>query len=479
MPWDCCYAHLASLSPAELVRFMTSLQTGDPASFLLYVRTHEAHVSAGAQPLLCLGADCGAAAWNNPGPAHEEGCPWHQPMAAHSRVVSIETRQALDGQQVTIHYTMSGAVAYQWHEVQSIRQDDGTTVTLDTPLEGETAASLTVTARARADIEWSYYCVATILTGGETVQVTGKMTRLNVGDAPVMAQAILGEKVNFTYAHDGAAAYLWYVQADLTQEPTPIIASDEAYTGARTATLSFLATAENAGMLYSCAALDAGGRVLARSGRYAYTLQTYAELPDPAVCAGHDLCHYGAELANMSREERFTAVTETWNVPVTPGAPETLANLVLRHWQLCHRETYPKLLCTCATETLLRHPTREAHREDCPWHRETHAALTVTVAGMQPGESALIQVTVTDAGVSRVYTLALSRETPTAVIADLPVGSTYAVTELTGWSWRYGSQPDIAPAKGTIGPDTDRNVTVTNQVRMDRWLHDEGSTLLK
>ncbi len=474
LPWDCCYAHLAAMPQAEMARFMASLQAGDPASFALYIRAHDAHAAAGAPQRLCLGDACGDAAWQLPGPAHRADCPWHQFLTGQERVVNIEIREALDGQQVRIRCEMNGAVAWQWHEVRSLQQADGTTLEEDISLEGETADTLTVTARAQADTTFRYYCAVTLIANGSPVTVNSKLTQLDVGDAPILAQAILGEEVHFTYTCEGAAAYLWYVQKDLTAEALPIIASDADYAGAQTATLSFRASLENAGALYTCAALDEKGNILARSGRYAYALHAYEEAPDAAACTGHDLCRYIEELSGMTRQERYAALTETWNQPLSETVHENLAALVLRHWQLCHRETWPNLLCTCALEaSALRHPTRDAHDAACPWAPAVLADLTITLTGMQSGESALMQVTVVGEGTSAVYTIALNDQANTATIAGLPAGSSYAVTELTSWAWRYGSQPNITPAVGVIAP-TGNAVSITKEVSADRWLHDEG-----
>lgn len=413
LPAECCYAHLAFLDRAELVRFMTSLREGDAASFRLYVDCHAAHVSAGDAALLCLGDACGDAAWMAPSAAHGADCPWHVQggLMQQERVVNVEVKEARAGQQITILYEIYGATAYQWHEVVSVLNADGSVTETDTALEGETAASVTVTAKSSADTTYSYYCVATILANGAETQLASKTTVLSVGDAPILAQAILGEEINFTYENARAAAYQWYVQADENAAPAAILADDAAYSGADSAKLTFHAAAENAGALYSCAALASDGSEISRSGFYVYALSLYTETPDASACTGHDLCRYVEELANMTREERFTALNETWYVSAADltgaaDAADCLAEYVMLHWYLCHQETYPNLICTCTPtdeDRLVLHPANETHESDCPWYVApvTNAAGTQTTQRADQAEYELWAATATQEMIER------------------------------------------------------------------------------
>lgn len=378
LPVDCCYAHLASMDRGEQVRFMNSLRGGDSATFRLYVAAHAAHVAAGEAALICLGDVCGESAWTAPNATHAADCPWYVTggLTQQERVVNVEVREAIEGQEITILFEIYGALAYQWHEVTTVTNADGTVAETDTAIEGATAESITVVAKGEGNTSYSYYCVATILANGVETQVASKVTVLSVGAAPIIAQAVLGEEINFTYENAQAAAYQWYVQADENAAPVAIPATDAAYTGVDSAKLTFHATAENSGALYSCAALDAEGTIVGMSGYYAYAIAAYVETPDASICEGHDLCRYVEELAILSREERFTVLNTTWNVSATDLTSETaaqdnLAELVVSHWIACHQETYPNLLCTCASTQaggLVLHPHNDVHEANCPWY---------------------------------------------------------------------------------------------------------------
>ena len=257
LPVDCCYTHLASMDPAEQMRFMNSLQAGDSATFQLYVDAHAAHVAAGEKAILGGG------------------------LTQQERVVNVEVREADEGQQITILFEIAGATAYQWHEVITVTNADGSVTETDNIIEGATADSLVVTAKSAADTTYGYYCVATILAGDKKIELAGKMTVLSVDAAPIVAQAVLGEEINFTYEHPRAVSYQWYVQADENAAPVAIAAEDAAYTGADSAKLTFHATAGNSGALYSCAALDATGVLVSMSGYYAYVIPAEVHLePD-------------------------------------------------------------------------------------------------------------------------------------------------------------------------------------------------------
>lgn len=380
LPVECCYEHLASMSVDEAASFMNELLRDDPATFVLYVSCVAAHVKAGDADLLCLGKECGSSAWAKPSPLHAGNCPWHKAgLIAQERVVNIETREARKGQEIMISFELYAASTYQWHEVKSVVNADGTVTETDTVMPGENAASVIITAKSGENTNYSYYCVATIAANGATIEVASKSTVLSVGDAPIVAQAILGEEINFTYTNTRAASYQWYVQADANAAPVAISADAAAYTGANASRLTFHATVENSGAFYSCAALDKNGQEIGRSGAYSYVINVYGSAPDVSVCAGHDLCKYVEELANMSSEERYAALTKTWYVSAddltAPGtAGDCIAEYVMLHWFMCHADRYPNLLCTCMPtdeDRLLYHPYNDVHDSECPWYVET------------------------------------------------------------------------------------------------------------
>ena len=257
LPVECCYAHLAAMDAAEQTRFMSSLQAGDSATFQLYTDAHAAHVAAGDAAI--LGG-----------------------LSQQERVVNVEVCEADAGQQITILFEIAGATAYQWHEVVTVTNADGTATETDNIIEGATSESLVVTAKAAENTTYGYYCVATILAGEKEIELAGKMTVLSVDAAPIVAQAVLGEEINFTYKHPYGVSYQWYVQADENAAPVAISTEDAAYTGAASATLTFFATAGNSGALYSCVALDATDVPAGTSGYYAYTIPGEVRL-DPDV----------------------------------------------------------------------------------------------------------------------------------------------------------------------------------------------------
>lgn len=285
LPVECCYEHLASMDRSEQVRFMSSLREADQATFRLYVNCHAAHVSSDAAGLICLGDACGEAAWNVPGSSHAQDCPWYTAggLEVQERVVNVEVRESLAGQQITIRFAIEGAVAYQWHEVKGVLQADGSVSETDAVLEGETSDTITVTAKNEADTSYSYYCVATIMVDGVSTEVTGKTTVITLADAPVVASAVLGEEINFTYINENAAAYQWYIQAEENAAPAAIAADDPAYSGADSATLTFFATAGNSGALYFCTALDASGAATGTSSTYVYAIPAELRIDTEAL----------------------------------------------------------------------------------------------------------------------------------------------------------------------------------------------------
>lgn len=357
LPEECCYAHLLTMDEAARSRFMASLQSGDPATFGLFIDCHSAHTAAGDKALLCLGDACGEHAWTVPGPAHAQDCPWHAAFAVQDRVVNIVIHQpasadgVLPGEQVTFTYEVYGAAAYQWYQVKTETAGDAVKETI-TLLPGETGTTLTVTAGSATD-GLSYFCRATLSDFVTTVD--SKPVSMDVREI-VAAKAIVAEEVNFTYNYEGAAAYQWFVRAKGAAAYTAV-------DGAVQARLSLTAELAFSGAEYYCAAYDAKGAELGKSSIYTYEIPLYAAY-DVNSCVGHDLCKYVAELANMSREERYAVMTGAWAETAVNNT--TLAELVQDHWAAMHAEVYPTLLCTC-TNMKAADASHSAH---CPWRTD-------------------------------------------------------------------------------------------------------------
>lgn len=417
LPQECCYAHLAAMSVEERAAFMNALLQDDRASFVLYVSCALAHAKEGAAELLCLGKECGAAAWGRPSVLHAEDCPWHtEGLASQARVVNLSIREARKGQEIMISYEIYGASTYQWHEVKRIVNGDGTVTETDTVIEGERAASILVTAKDEPGVTRSYYCVAVVIANGNLIEIASKETVLSVEAAPIVARAILGEKVNFTYENPRASAYQWYVQTADMSAPAAISAEDAAYTGADSATLTFRATLENSGAVYTCEAIGRNGDVISVSGQYSYAIHIYHEAPDASACEGHDLCRYIEELAAMTMDERYAALTETWYVDAASLAAEAepqacLAEYVMLHWYFCHQEEYPHLMCTCTPtdeDRLVLHPYDELHEAECPWYiapSKTEDGEEKIVARADQEEFELWAATATPEMISRARTV--------------------------------------------------------------------------
>ena len=357
LPEECCYAHLLTMDEAARSRFMTSLQSGDPATFALFIDCHSAHTAAGDKALLCLGDACGEHAWTVPGPAHVQDCPWHAAFAVQDRVVNIVIHQpasadgVLPGEQVTFTYEVYGAAAYQWYQVKTETAGDAVKETI-TLLPGQTGTTLTVTAGSETD-GLSYFCRATLSDFVTTVD--SKPVSMDVREI-VAAKAIVAEEVNFTYNYEGAAAYQWFVRAKGAAAYTAV-------DGAVQARLSLTAELAFSGAEYYCAAYDAKGAELGKSSIYTYEIPLYAAY-DVNSCVGHDLCKYVAELANMSREERYAVMTGAWAETAVNNT--SLAELVQDHWAAMHAEVYPTLLCTCTSMKA----ADASHSANCPWRTD-------------------------------------------------------------------------------------------------------------
>ena len=357
LPEECCYAHLLTMDETARSRFMTSLQSGDPATFALFINCHSAHTAAGDKAILCLGDACGEHAWTVPGPAHAKDCPWHAAFAVQDRVVNIVIHQpasadgVMPGEQVTFTYEVYGAAAYQWYQVKTETAGDAVKETI-TLLPGETGTTLTVTAGSETD-GLSYFCRATLSDFVTTVD--SKPVSMDVREI-VAAKAIVAEEVNFTYNYEGAAAYQWFVRAMGAAAYTAV-------DGAIQARLSLTAELAFSGAEYYCAAYDAKGAELGKSSIYTYEIPLYATY-DVNSCVGHDLCKYVAELANMSREERYAVMTGAWAETAVNNT--TLAELVQDHWAAMHAEVYPTLLCTCTN----MNAADASHSANCPWRTD-------------------------------------------------------------------------------------------------------------
>lgn len=102
-----------------------------------------------------------------------------------------------------------------------------------------------------------------------------------------------------------------------------------------------------------------------------------------------------------------------------------------------------------------------------------YGELKVTKSGLKNNESAIVDVEITTNNVPTTYTLVLNNDNPSATITKLQVGSTYTVTERTGWTWLYSDEPSYDKADGTIG-DEPTTCTITNHSYSDQWMHDES-----
>ncbi len=396
MPEDCCYEQLTAMSQSQLAVFMADLMKDDPTSFVLYLSCVSAHVAQGAADVLCLGEDCGAAAWSKPSPEHAADCPWHKDgLSAQERVINIEIREARKGQELMISHEVYGASAYQWYEIKAVTTTDeygGSNVTeTETALEGENAASLIVTAKSEANTAYSYYCEATVYIGNAPFVIRSKTTAVAVDAIPAVASALLGEEVNFTYTFDGAASYQWYIV-----EETETGKTDAPIEGETAARLTFRATRANSGKLYFAKAFNANGGEIGASGYFCYKVVEFITPPNAFVCdEEHQLCRYVEELAQMTREERYIAMTQTWFTETVEGETVTpnncLAEYVYFHWLYCHSgidlglgeplaesTVYPHLLCSCdfVDDNFVQskegfqwaHPYDEQHHADCAWY---------------------------------------------------------------------------------------------------------------
>lgn len=110
------------------------------------------------------------------------------------------------------------------------------------------------------------------------------------------------------------------------------------------------------------------------------------------------------------------------------------------------------------------------------------STLTVQKTGMQSGESAVIQVEITNSGSTDTYTIVLNQATQSVVIGDVLIGSTYTVTELDAWTWRYkngtvtyAATPDSEGNYKIVADAATNTVTVENTKSTNQWLSDESA----
>lgn len=356
----CLYSVLAAKSADEAYTFLQNLLENDRAAFDLYVKCHSAHVSAGAPAVIC-GNGCPQTLTNlvAPGAAHSENCPWHADgqLGVEERVVNIEVIQGILGQEINIKFEVYGATAYQW-----VKITETATGKTEENVENKNKdqSVLTVKVESTDKKTFSYYCIATLADGST---VTSKITKVDVATAPIVAEAILGEEVKFTYTVENATAYQWYADG------IAIADDDLTYTGAKSTMLCFYATEDKVGKQFTCVATVNGKNTT--SAAYSYTIITL------------DLCKYIEELANMTPADRDVALTLTWNITLNG---KNLADEVKAHWSSCekkHNETYPTLLDASSTEEVsTQRPADE--NADASQQDFTDCALF-------PAECALIQ----------------------------------------------------------------------------------------
>ena len=326
LPVECCYQHLKAMGE-HAAQFMAELQENDAATWQLYVRCHDTHVEWGEEQLIPLGG-----------------------LSVQERVVNIVVTEPVDangvsvGQQVTFTFEVYGAKGYQWYQKDPMVLDaNGQPVV--TMLIGQTGTTLTVTAGAENN-GCIYYCEATLADGAAVV--TSKPVTLSVAEIKVItADAIIGEKVYFTYNHAGAAGYQWYVKAP-DAESFALVADA---TGAK---ITLTAELAMSGAVYYAEALDASANVLGQSQQYCYVIST-----DFAA----NLCKYVEELANMTRAERYAIMTDAWNITVNG---KNLAEQVENYWLVNCKAEYPTLLCTCSPMK----SDGEQHWSTCPWKND-------------------------------------------------------------------------------------------------------------
>ena len=103
---------------------------------------------------------------------------------------------------------------------------------------------------------------------------------------------------------------------------------------------------------------------------------------------------------------------------------------------------------------------------DAQWKEIEYVDITITVTGLEAGESTVFNVS---KGGSVIFTVAVSAESPTVTIKSQEVGD-YTVTP-AGWNWTYTLSPSTALTK-TISID-DHNFSFTASKNSSAKKHDE------
>ena len=120
--------------------------------------------------------------------------------------------------------------------------------------------------------------------------------------------------------------------------------------------------------------------------------------------------------------------------------------------------------------------TAPAHYESATYYAKFDwnvSTLTITKTGMDSNESAIFQVTATTADNGpTTFTVAVKNgQSQSVTISGLIIGSSYSVTEVGDWTWRYkttGTYSEKIQATGST-------VTITNEKDTNKWLYDESS----
>ena len=323
LPEVCCYEQLAALGAHNARLLMDALKRDDKETYELYARCHEAHVAAGAPAI-----------------------PFDSGLIAQERVVNIEVVQAEAGQNINITFEIYGAVSYEWHQIRTTEKGSW-----DTVLKG--AETDTLTVAAKTDANYGYYCIATISANGTKVEIVGKTTALTVNSAPIVADAIIGEEVNFTYSKADAAGYQWYVCLPGAAEFSE--AKDENGVVLSSSKITLAAELAMSGAVYYAEALASDGSVLGTSQQFSYVISTEFDKV---------LDKYVDELAHMTLDERYTALSTTWNIAVSETDATTISQKVISYWEKQMKTLYPYLLCVCDEMAV----PGASHGSSCPWY---------------------------------------------------------------------------------------------------------------
>lgn len=322
----CVYDYLSGMTANEAYEVLNDLDWNNYSGYRMYLDCHNDHVLAGEAAVICYGDVCGAGTWTQPGDAHAAGCPWYAEagLSVQERVVDVTVVQGSDS--VQIKFDIAGATAYQWYQVGP--KADGTD---DIAVTNAMTDTLTVQTSTSSK---SFYCVATM---PGNFQVKSKLTVVDVATSPLVAEAIVGEVVNFTYNCTGAVRYQWY---DMENMPLA---------GATSNVLTLIADPAALNTTYYCVAWDANDNEIGKSNYYSYTIKNVAELTD------EDLCKYVDELALLSRSARLDLMA-LWGADLTEKVRE--------HWKTAHSHAvnYADLLCICGLDT-----TGGQHAYNCPW----------------------------------------------------------------------------------------------------------------